>query len=306
MLKRSIEVSTEGAYLSLKSKQLVIERKDKSRHTVPFEDLGFIVLASRGVTISSGALQAAAENNVAVITCGRNFVPSGLHLPLVGNTLHAERLNAQTQMSEPLKKQLWARLVREKVRMQASLHDTATKEKMLALAASVGSGDPQNIEAQAARIHWGNLFRDVDLPEPFRRDRDGPAPNGLLNYAYAIIRACIARALVGSGLHPALGIHHHNRYNAFALVDDLIEPYRAIADQRVLELVNDGHLDVTKDTKPFILNLLADRISVGSETSPFMIGVQRTTNSLSNIVMQAVESGTNAKKLAGMLELPTS
>lgn len=306
MLKRTIEVSTDGTRLFLRAKQLVIERDDEELATVPFDDLGFLVLTSHGITISSGALRACAEYNIAVITCAANFLPAGLQLSLQGNTLHAERLAAQVAASQPLRKQLWARIVAAKIRMQAANLDGAVRDRLCAMASQLRSGDPRNLEAQAARIYWGEVFSGIALPEPFRRDPDGPAPNGLLNYGYAIARACVARALVAAGLHPALGIHHHNRYNAFCLADDLIEPFRPFVDARVRQLAAEGRLEVNKDTKRPMLELLADKLTVGAENSPLMTGVQRCANSLSNILMEAVQSKLTATKLADLLELPRS
>lgn len=306
MLKRTIEVSTDGTSLFLRAKQLVIERDGDELASVPFDDLGFLVLTSHGVTISSGALRACAEYNVAVISCAENFLPAGLQLPLAANSLHAERLNAQVAVSVPLRKQLWSRIVNAKLRMQAAnLPEGPARSRILAMAGDVRSGDPDNLEAQGARIYWGELFSGIDLPAPFRREPDGPPPNGLLNYGYAIVRACVARALVAAGLHPALGLHHQNRYNAFCLADDLIEPFRPFVDGRVRELAAAGELEVNKDTKRPLLALLADKLTVGGEQSPLMIGVQRSANSLSNLLMEAVKGeDTSAPKLADLLELP--
>lgn len=305
MLKRTIEVSTDGTKLYLRAKQLVIERDDEELATVPFDDLGFLVLTSHGISVTSGALRACAEYNVAVITCAENFLPAGLQLAIDGNTLHAERLQAQVAASQPLRKQLWARIIDAKIRLQAAnLAEGPARSRLRAMAGDLRSGDPENLEAQAARIYWGELFSGVTLPEPFRREPDGPPPNGLLNYGYAIVRACVARALVSAGLHPALGLHHHNRYNAFCLADDLVEPFRPFVDARVLELVKDGTLEVNKDSKRPLLALLADKLTVNGEHSPLMIAVQRSANSLSNLFMEALKTEASAPKLAESLELP--
>lgn len=305
MLKRTIEVSTDGTRLFLRAKQLVIARDDEELSTVPFDDLGFLVLTSHGVNITSGALRACAAYNVAVITCAENYLPAGLQLAIDGNTLHAERLHAQVAASVPLRKQLWARIIGAKIRMQAAnLAEGPTRSRLMAMAGDVRSGDPDNLEAQAARIYWSELFSGITLPEPFRRERDGPAPNGLLNYGYAIVRACVARALVSAGLHPALGLHHHNRYNAFCLADDLIEPFRPFVDARVLELVKAGTLEVDKESKRPLLALLADKLTIRGEHSPLMIGVQRSANSLSNLLVDALKNDASAPKLAEVLDLP--
>lgn len=306
MLKRTVEVSTDGTRLFLRAKQLVIERDGDELSAIPFDDLGFLVLTSHGINITSGALRACAEYNVAVITCDQKFLPSGLQLPLSANSLHAERLNAQVAASLPLRKQLWSRIVSAKLRMQAAnLPDGPARGKLLAMAGDVRSGDPANLEAQGARVYWGELFARVALPEPFRRDPDGGPPNALLNYGYAIVRACVARALVAAGLHPALGLHHQNRYNPFCLADDLIEPFRPFVDAKVRDMALDGDFEIDKDTKRPLLALLADKLTVGREISPLMIGAQRSANSLSNLLIEALKGeDASAPKLAGLLELP--
>lgn len=307
MLKRTIEVSTEGTHLSLRDKQLIIARDRETLATVPFEDLGFLVLDSRGVTITSSALRAASEAGAVVVVCADNHIPSALMMPLEGNALHTQRLLKQVSISEPLRKRLWARIVRAKIQMQAALleRDSTARARLESLADRIKSGDAENLEAQAARLYWPEVFKAVDLPEPFWRDRNGPPPNGLLNYGYALVRASVARALCAAGLHPALGLQHHNRSNAFCLADDLVEPFRPVVDARVKELCSQGKLEVNKDTKKPLLEILTTALSVGEETGPLMNGTQRAATSL----WRAIDVGTGegkqgAEEAADLLELP--
>ena len=223
------------AYLSVKNSQLVVKRTDSDTQqevvrTVPIEDIGVVVLEDRQITITNVALDALLQNNCAVITCDEKHMPAGMLLPLEGNTIQSERFANQIEASSPLKKQLWQQTVHAKIRNQASVLKRMSGVEvgcMLAWANDVKSGDSDNLEGRAAAYYWKNIF--PSLPG-FTRDREGEMPNNLLNYGYAIVRAVVARALVASGLLPTLGIHHHNRYNAYCLADDIMEPYRPYVD----------------------------------------------------------------------------
>lgn len=235
MIKRTLCFSNP-AYLSLRNAQLVIKLpevekadvsdsfKREATTTIPVEDIGVVVLDNKQITITQGVLEALLENNCAVITCDSSHLPVGLMLPLCGNTTQNERFRCQLDASLPLKKQLWQQTVQCKIRNQAAVLQTthgSVARNMLAWATDVKSGDSDNLEARAAVFYWRNLF--ADIPN-FTREREGVAPNNLLNYGYAILRAVVARGLVASGLLPTLGIHHHNRYNAYCLADDIMSP----------------------------------------------------------------------------------
>ena len=228
MIKRTLYFGN-SAYLSMRQQQLVVQvpevqncddfspelKKDFER-TIPIEDIGVMVLDNRRITITSGAMSALLENNVAVVTCNEQSMPDGLLMPLACNTLQHERFTSQISASLPLRKQLWAQTIRQKILNQEYVLRTCVPRVetncMRVWAADVRSGDPDNLEARAAAYYWKNLFPDI--PD-FVRNREGIPPNNLLNYGYAILRAVIARSLVASGLLPTLGIHHHNRYNAY-------------------------------------------------------------------------------------------
>lgn len=282
------------AYLSLNNAQLVIKlpevekadlpeamKKDTVR-TVPIEDIGVVVLDNKQITITQGVLEILLENNCAVITCDSSHLPVGLMLPLCGNTTQNERFRNQLDASLPLQKQLWHQTVQCKIHNQAAvLKQTCHAEvrNMLAWINDVKSGDSENLEARAAAYYWKNLFPSI--PD-FTRGREGVPPNNLLNYGYAILRAIVARALVTSGLLPTLGIHHHNRYNAYCLADDIMEPYRPYVDEKVLNIIASG-VDITNLTKEIKTELLAIPILdvvIGSKRSPLMIAATMTTASL--------------------------
>mgnify|MGYP002520350633 CR=1 FL=1 len=226
------------AYLSLKDRQLVIRLLDKDQSvTRPIEDIGVVIVDNKQITLTSGLIEALLGNNCALITCDSSHLPVGLMLPLCGNTTQSERFRHQLSASLPLKKQLWQQTISQKIANQAQvLKECFGVEvgNMLSWSKNVKSGDSDNLEARAAAYYWRNMFDDEDV---FIRDREGEPPNNLLNYGYAILRAIVARGLVSSGLLPTLGIHHHNRYNAYCLADDIMEPYRPFVDRLVIDMM---------------------------------------------------------------------
>lgn len=294
MIKKTLCFSNP-AYLSLRNAQLVIklpevektanlteEFKKANELKRPIEDIGVVVLDHKQITITQGALEALLENNCAVITCDSNHMPVGLLLPLVGNTTQNERFRDQLDASLPLQKQLWQQTIQQKIRNQAAVLSRCTKAEtkcMQVWANDVRSGDPDNMEARAAVYYWKSLFGHVP---GFIRDREGVAPNNLLNYGYAILRAVVARSLVASGLLPTLGIHHHNRYNAYCLADDIMEPYRPYVDQLVYDITEQYGTDVelSKDIKAELLSIPTLDVVIGGKRSPLMVATAQTTASL--------------------------
>lgn len=294
MIKKTLYFGNP-AYLSLRNDQLVIKLpevekstslpdtfKEQSEITKPIEDLGIVVLDHKQITITSGLLESLLENNCAVITCDSKSMPVGLMLPLYGNTTQNERFRQQLDASLPLKKQLWQQTIKMKIDNQASVLKNCLGEEMKCMriwADEVRSGDSDNLEARAAAFYWKNLFADI---VGFTREREGIPPNNLLNYGYAILRAVVARALVTSGLLPTLGIHHHNRYNAYCLADDIMEPYRPYIDELVFGLVKmyGVNLELTKEIKSHLLVIPTLEVNIGGKRSPLMVAVGQTTASL--------------------------
>lgn len=294
MIKRTLCFSNP-IYLSLRNAQLVLHIpevennktlpeaiKKEAERTIPIEDIGVVILDNRRITITSGAMEALLENNCAVITCNQKSMPVGLLLPLCGNTTQNERFRSQLEASLPLRKQLWQQTIKQKILNQEHVLriNTAQETKCMRVWSNdVRSGDSDNLEARAAAYYWRNVF--TTYPN-FVRDREGTPPNNLLNYGYAILRAIIARALVGSGLLPTLGIHHHNRYNAYCLADDIMEPYRPYVDQLVLDIIqcNLEISDITRDLKMQLLGIPMLDVVINGKRSPLMIAAQQTTASL--------------------------
>ncbi len=255
--------------------------EDRAERTVPIEDIGILLLEHQQITLTHYLLDKLLANNAAVVTCNETRHPTGMMLPLEGNTLQSERFKAQIEATEPLKKQLWQQTVRAKIANQAAvLKQWNINNKLLVnLSKTVKSGDPTNHEAVAAAYYWQNLFPPA---WEFFRKREGPPPNNLLNYGYAILRATVARSLVGSGLLPTLGIFHRNRYNAYCLADDIMEPYRPYVDVIVRGIIdNTSAVDnLTQDLKVQLLKLPTVDVMIDDASSPLMVAVQRTTASL--------------------------
>ena len=283
MIKKTLAFCNP-VYLSLRNQQLVVKfpEKEKEERTIPIEDIGVIVLENKQVTITHALMSALVDNNCALITCDNSMLPSGLLLPLSVNTVQRERFTDQITASLPLKKQLWQQTIQYKIRNQAAvlrkLHNLPCKN-MYSWANDVRSGDADNKEARAAAFYWKNLFPNIEY---YTRDQYGAPPNNLLNYGYAILRAIIARALVASGMLPTFGIHHHNKYNAYCLADDIMEPYRPFVDYLVYQIMeeNEEIEELTTDLKKELLQIPTIDVVIDGKRSPLMVAASTTTSSL--------------------------
>ena len=293
MIKRTLYFGNP-VYLSTANEQLVIKLpevetndslpdsfKKESVRSVPIEDIGVVVLDNCRITITHGVLDKLLANNSAVITCNASHLPCGLLLPLDGNTTQNERYRYQIEASVPLCKQLWKQTIEQKILNQAKVLEKVLGEpakNMLAWAADVRSGDSENKEARAAAYYWKTIFPSIPN---FVRGQEGEPPNNLLNYGYAILRAVVARGLVISGLLPTLGIHHHNRYNAYCLADDIMEPYRPYVDKLVVELIqNHDCEEITQEIKISLLKIPDLDVQIGGKRTKLMVAVSQTTSSL--------------------------
>lgn len=258
---------------------MVISTKEMPdmEQTVPIEDIGVVVLEHQQSSVSLPLLDALSENNVAVIFCGKDFMPRAMLMNLDANYAQGEVCRAQVEASEPLKKGLWKQVVEAKIRNQAQLLKKLGRDGDLLRPyySNVKSGDTDNREGAAARLYWDLLFG-----EDFVRSREGAAPNNLLNYGYTILRAAVARALMGSGLFPAFGIFHRNRYNAFPLADDVMEPYRPYVDELVFRLYAEGNTMLDKRVKGELLRILFADTRFSTITRPLEVGLSTTTASL--------------------------
>ena len=293
MIKRTLYFGNP-AYLCLTNAQLVMrlpevekndhlptEFKKEAKATIPVEDIGIVVLDHKQITITQALLESLLDNNAVVITCNSTHHPAGLLMPISGNTIQNERFRSQLDASEPLKKQLWAQTITQKIKNQSQFLEVRGIDNnyLIPLYRNVKSGDTDNCEATAAAYYWQNLFPGIP---GFKRFREGIPPNNYLNYGYALLRATMARSIVGAGLLPTLGIHHANRYNAFCLADDLMEPYRPMVDRVVCETVDryGTNEDIPTDIKITLLKIPAMDVMMEGEKSPLMVATQRTAVSL--------------------------
>ena len=295
MIKKTLYFGND-AYLHTKDNQLVVEFADKEKPSakVPIEDVGIVILDAHRLTISQRLISRLLDNNTALITCNQKRMPQGLMLNLHGHNIQQEKFHNQINATKPLKKQLWQQTIKQKINNQSRLMSLVTLvsldelSKMDYWSRSVRSGDPDNYEARAAAYYWSKLFEV--FVETFTRGRFEEPPNNLLNYVYAILRAITARSLVASGLLPTFGIHHHNKYNAYALADDIMEPYRPFADFLVYQVMDEnqeeleetGSIELTTAIKSKLLILPTLDVMLDGRKSPLMIAMQRTTASLSS------------------------
>lgn len=282
MIKRTLFIGNP-CFLSLKDNQLIVEfqEKDRENASIPVEDIGILMLDHYGIKLTSALITALQSNNTVIISCDKKHHPQGYMLPLQSHTNFTEKLWYQIEAGEVLKKNLWKQTIAAKIYNQAMVLGMLGIENgnMIAWSRKVKSGDVDNLEARAATYYWENIF---GTDKAFRRRRFGEPPNNLLNYGYAILRAVVARSLVGSGLLPALGIHHSNRYNSFCLADDVMEPYRPFVDQLVFELIDKypDYEELTPELKKELLQIPVITVLINENKSPLMVAMQQTTASL--------------------------
>jgi CRISPR-associated protein Cas1 len=282
MIRKTVEFTTPGTRLSVAHRQLVIERPDHPKATLPIEDLGVVIVDDVRATYTQAVFMELLAAGATVMVTGRDHLPAGMMLPLDAHHVQTERHLAQVEASEPVKKRAWQSLIQAKIAQQGIVlaHFTGDHGGLAAMAQRVKSGDPDNLEAQAAQRYWPRLFG-----KEFRRDRDADGINALLNYGYAIVRAAAARAVVASGLIPSLGVFHRNRGNPFCLADDLLEPYRPYIDWRVKLLVNDNGGTVLslddRAARAALLSLFNETILVGGRRTPLLLALHASAASLS-------------------------
>lgn len=278
MIKRTIYIGNPS-YLKLKQKQLVVQEPETKeiKGTVPIEDIALLMLDHYQITISNQLLIKLQGNNIAVISCDEHHLPFGLMLPMYGHSEYSERIKHQLAASEPLKKQLWKQTVEQKIENQKALLNLNNKvsEPLAEYKLNVKSGDSTNREGMAAQFYWKHLF------ENFSRERFGDEPNNLLNFGYAVLRSIVARALVSSGMLPVLGIFHRNKYNAYCLADDIMEPYRPFVDKLVYNyIVNRSTSELTKEARAHILTIATQDVFIDGIVRPLFVAVTTTTSSL--------------------------
>jgi CRISP-associated protein Cas1 len=293
MIKRTLYFSNP-AYLHLSQNQMIVRMpevdtlsdypeklKKEAQAIIPIEDIGLVILDNSRITVTQGLVDKLINNNVALLWCNGSHMPTAMTLPFADNDTFSEKLKYQIQATEPLKKQLWKQTIEAKIKNQAIVLDKLGYNGIALhkMAEKVNSGDPENLEGRAAARYWDTLLKPLGVT---RGQTEGP-PNHLLNYGYAILRAVIARNLVGSGCLPVLGIHHRNKYNAYCLADDIMEPYRPIVDLLVFNYLRDIEKvpeELETEHKKILLQIPQLDITIDGKQSPLMVGSQRTTASL--------------------------
>ncbi len=296
MIKKVIEISQAGKHLSVKYGQLIIKSFDTAQDgkegqeavSIPCEDIGVLLVEHSGVSYTHSVFTELLKCGAAIVLCGGDHHPAGMLLPLESNSVQTERFRQQIEVKEPVKKKLWQQIIRAKIKHQAKIvgEDSEIYKTLMALREQVRSGDPDNIEAQTSKKYWMYFMQGLvstGSPQGFHRDINGAAPNNMLNYGYMVMRAAVARALCSAGLLPCLGIHHCNRYNAYCLADDMIEPFRGFVESKVKEICEgQGGVpeELNQGVKAKLLEVLYDEVVIAGTGGPLMVGLHRTMASL--------------------------
>ncbi len=292
-VNRIVEVSNP-AYLKTANKQLVIEKDHEVVGSIPFEDLHAVILTNPQITVSIGVLQRCVSFNVPVIVCNEKHLPTGYLFSPFANSLHSKLVRCQAKAKTPLKKNIWKEIVISKIRHQGLLLDSfgLRGTHLLSLTGKVRSGDPDNVEAQAASYYWKELFGPI-----FRRDPELDGINTLLNYGYSIIRASCARALAGSGLNPTFGVFHRNQYNPFCLADDLMETFRPLVDQEVYSMSKSEPPKISPTVKSKLLQVVNSEVIFDNQRYYFTNAIQRCSKSLAEAFLHNDPLAFNTLKL---------
>lgn len=280
MIKKVIEISRAKTFLSIRHGQLIVSQDREEKSSIPCEDIGVLLVDHSGVTYTHSVFTTLLASGAAVVLCDGSHHPAGMFLPVESNSVQSERYRSQISVKEPVKKRLWQQLIKAKIAHQALLvsENEQVYKALRGLRERVRSGDPENIEAQASKKFWSVYLQGVE----FCRKRDGGVPNNLLNYGYMVMRAAVARSICSAGLLATLGIHHCNRYNAFCLADDMIEPFRGFIEDRVRDICQSNlpELELDQHTKASLLEVLYTPVTIGGFKGPLMVGLHRTMASL--------------------------
>jgi CRISP-associated protein Cas1 len=285
MIGRIVEIADDRRHLSMSRGFMVVtdtEGDRKELGQVPLDDIAAVIANAHGMSYTNSLLVALGERGAPFVLCAANHNAVGMLMPIDGNYQQAKRFDAQIDSGKPLRKRLWAEVIKSKLQQQAATLEAAGEPTapLSALVAKVRSGDPENIEAQGARRYWTLLMGD-----DFRRDQNAGGTNGMLNYGYTVLRAATARAVVAAGLHPTLGLHHSNEGNAMRLVDDVMEPFRPMIDLKVWQLARQGEDEVTPDTKRTLVHTLYEDMQTSAGATPVMVCMQRLATSLAQVYL---------------------
>lgn len=288
MIKHTLEISERAARLSLSHRQLVI-RLDEVERKFPCEDIGVLILQNPAISLSAAILNALLKSGAVVVICDDRHLPSGLLLPTISHSELVPRMMSQIEALLPARKKVWKAIVKAKIKAQAHEVGLPARTALLRLSESVRSGDPDNYEAQAAKIYWASMFKEQYETNDKRDPKSGSFFNSALNYGYAIIRASVARAIVAAGLNPALGVFHHRRNNPFCLADDIMEPLRPLVDRTVKKMIAElegSDCDLTSTHRRKLLELLTETVSFGGNNGPLLAVLPRYVNSFYKLLIR--------------------
>ncbi|PZO87284.1 MAG: type II CRISPR-associated endonuclease Cas1 [Sphingomonas sanxanigenens] len=277
-MDRIVDIATDGLHLSAYRGFLIVKLDGQEQGRIALDDICAVIVHAHGVTWTTSLAVELARRGAIIVLCAANHAPVALISPIDGHHAQAAKMRAQWDAPRPLMKQLWRQIVVAKIEMQASLlsaHDRPEGNALAMMARRVRSGDGDNLEAQAARRYWPAL-----MGPNFRRDQGADGANALLNYGYTVMRSCVARSIIAAGLHPTIGLHHHNRLNGFALADDLVEPFRPLVDNLVQRMVDEGVDSVTSEAKLRLARLIGHDVRIGGNISPVSVASQRMAQSL--------------------------
>ncbi len=287
MIKRIIEVQNQS-YLHLKNKQLIIEQHHEQVAQIPIEDIGVLILEHCAISLTQPLIIACQKQNVAIVFCDQKHLPYATILPLSeGHTLHQKVLQLQIHITEPVRKGIWKQIVQQKIKNQAIVLRSYGKsaERLDKLTQEVKSGDTTNIEGIAAQYYWKSLFGSS-----FVRDQEATGINALLNYGYSIVRAGVARSIVGSGLHPSIGVFHHNQYNGLCLADDIMEPFRPWVDAMVYDrVIHDKTIEITTPVKTPFLKLMSEPVTYQGKHMPMMVSLHYLMADLKRVMQKEIK-----------------
>ena len=313
MLKRIIEVSAEPTFISVKDEQLILKQDGADHATVPLQNIGIVLVDEQKSSFSVNALSALVEHGAVVCICGRNHLPIGFLNPIADRHETVWRIKEQIKIKQPRRKQLWQEIVKTKITAQAEniSSNVSIQRQLMSMARQVRSGDPENMEAQAARLYWSHwLPGETSFKRISKPDRSAPSPNGFLNYGYAVVRAAVARGIVSAGLLPAIGIHHQNRSNSFCLADDLMEPLRPMVDVVARRLHQNGYRKLEKTTKKELISVVFNTVGFDDKhdkrqsAGPLMVAIHRYVSSFYRCIQDSSNySGLEIPKFISEMEL---
>jgi CRISPR-associated protein Cas1 len=282
MLRRIVEITGEGKRLSLERGFLAISGPEGSIGSVPLDDIEAVIAASPALSYSGQVIDALAKRGTPLVICGDRYTPSVWMLPVNGHHAQGDRMEAQAEASQALRKRLWSDFVSAKVEAQAQALQWAgrTFTPLRRMKDEIRVGDPGNVEARAAQYYFPALFG-----ADFRRNRELDGANALLNYGYTVLRAAAARALVGAGLHPSLGLFHKSRGDAFRLADDIMEPFRPAVDLEVLKLSDEEALELDVEVKRRLVRVLHLDFATAEGRTPLTNCLARLASSLAQVYL---------------------